>query len=156
MVEVQITTGGQGEPIPASTITSHHQHTNTPTERIQAATDLLSEAFRTDPTITYLLSSLNPEQRATYRPVFFHAILTAAAANNATFDETGGWKSCGVRVPPGSAVDRLGPSLYPTFLSVAWSIGLGGCRASPCHVPLVVIPADTIRSRSECSGKWRL
>lgn len=114
------------------------------TERIQAATDLLSDAFKTDPTITYLLSSLTPNQRAAYRPIFFRAILTAAASNNASFDELKDWQSCGVILPPGSAADKLAPSLYPTLISVLWSIGLGGCQASPTRLSfLPVIPADS-------------
>ena len=98
-------------------------------ERVPEATDLLSQAFKADPTITYLLSSLTAEQRELYRPTFFRAILSAAAMNDASFDEINGWKSCGVIVPPGCQVDSLGTLLPAGFLSVVWSIGFGGCQA---------------------------
>jgi hypothetical protein len=88
---------------------------------------LLSDAFETTPTITYLLSSLTLEQRNAYRPKFFSAILTAAALNGAIFAEANGWKSCGVLIPPGKKVVNLSTLLPSGFLSVMWSIGLGGC-----------------------------
>lgn len=127
-------------------------------ERIQAATELLSEAFNDDPTVNYILDSVNPNQRDTYLPSFFRAVLTVAAANGATFDEIGGWKSCGVICPPGSAVDRIGPSLYPMVISVAWSIGFRGCQASPHFQPHSYLPRHplTLRPNSDYSLRWRV
>lgn len=81
-----------------------------------------------DPTITYLLSSLTAEKRDAYRPKFFHAILAAAGMNGASFDEADGWKSCGVLMPPGSRIDQLSTAILAGFVSVLWSIGLGGCQ----------------------------
>lgn len=116
-------------------------------ERIQAATELLSEAFNDNPTVNYILDSVNPNQRDTYLPSFFRAVLTVAAANGATFDEIGGWKSCGVICPPGSAVDWIGPSLYPMVISVAWSIGFRGCQASPHFQPHSYLPRHPLTLR---------
>ena len=128
----------------------HHKASSKPitnnTSTIRVSPCRHSEAFPADPTITYLLFFPTPNQRLAYCPIIFRVTVTTAAANNAIFDERHGWKSCGVMFPLSSAVDRLGPSLYPIFISVAWSIEIRGCQASLCHLPKVATLANPASS----------
>jgi len=103
MSEIRITSGGK--------------------ENINAAAQLISDAFKYDPTTTYLLSALPPAQRDAYRPKFFTTIFTAAAANHATFEEAENWLSCGVILPPGRKYDNVRSLVPAGFLSALWTIG---------------------------------
>lgn len=122
---VQITTGGRGEKPKNNKVES-----NTVSERVEKAAELLSDAFETDPTVTYILSSLSLEERNSFRPKFFSAMLTAAAINGATFDEANGWKSCGVMFPPRKTLITLRTVLLPGSLSAMWTLGFGRCHVS--------------------------
>jgi hypothetical protein len=73
---------------------------------------------------------MTPEARLAYLPKYFDALLTAAAMNNATFDEVDGWKACGVFMPPGCRVDNPWTILQAGFIPMLWNIGVGGCRVS--------------------------
>jgi len=94
---------------------------------VQAATEHLSKLFEDDPCITYVLCSMTREQRLAYLPAYFDVLLTAAAMNNATFEEINDWGSCAVMMPPGSRVDNPFTILQSGFISVLWNIGVGGC-----------------------------
>jgi hypothetical protein len=71
---------------------------------------------------------MSPEARLAYIPNYFDGLLTAAAMNNAIFDEAGDWKSCGVLMPPGCRVDNPLTFLPAGFISMLWNIGVGGCQ----------------------------
>jgi hypothetical protein len=72
---------------------------------------------------------MSKEQRLAYLPKYFSALLTAAALSHASFEEVGDWKSCGVLVPPSCKIDNPFTLLPAGFLSVLWTIGIGGCQA---------------------------
>jgi len=106
MAPVQVTSGGK--------------------ERIEPAAKVLCEAFMTDPTITYLLSAMEPSEREDYRPKFFRSLMTGAALNNGSLDEAGDWQSCGVIMPPDRTVGNLRTVFQSGLASAVISIGLQG------------------------------
>ena len=71
---------------------------------------------------------MSHKARLAYLPKYFDGLLTAAAMNNAIFDETEGWKSCGVLMPPGCRVDNPLTMLPAGFIPMLWNIGVGGCQ----------------------------
>jgi hypothetical protein len=95
---------------------------------VKEAAQLLSKAFEEDPVITYMLSSMDKQDRLAYLPKYFNALLTAAAMNGGRFDEADGWKACGVLIPPGHRVDNPWTFLPAGFLSMLWKVGISGCR----------------------------
>ena len=95
---------------------------------MKEAAELLSKAFYEDPVVTYMLSSMGRDARVDYLPKYFDSLLTAAAMNHATFSEVGGWKSCGVLMPPGHRVDNIWTMLPAGFLPMLWKVGIGGCQ----------------------------
>ena len=97
---------------------------------MQQAAEVLSQAFVTDPTVTYLLSSMSKESRLAYLPQFFRTALTAAALNGALIGEVDNWSSCGVMMPPDGKADNPLTLLQAGLLSALWNIGIGGCKAS--------------------------
>ena len=99
-------------------------------ERIDQAAELLSDAFRTDPLITYFLGALSKQKRLAYLPAYFTALLTAAALNGATFEEVHEWASCAVLVPPGHKIDNWMTVLPAGFMGVLWNLGVTGCLVS--------------------------
>ena len=68
-----------------------------------------------------------PAARTAYLPDYFGALLTAAALNKASIDEIGGWRSCGVLVPPGVRVDNPWTLLPAGLVGMAWAVGARGC-----------------------------
>ena len=81
---------------------------------------------------------MTPEARLAYLPKYFDVLLTAAAMNNAIFDEADDWKACGVLMPPGCRVDNTWTLIPAGFFPMLWNIGVGNCkvrRAIPrtCH-----------------------
>jgi hypothetical protein len=95
---------------------------------VKEAAQVLSKAFEEDPVITYMLSSMNTEERLAYLPKYFNGLLTAAAMNHGKFDEAGDWKACGVLMPPGYRVDNPWTILPAGFIPLLWKIGVGGCK----------------------------
>ena len=75
-----------------------------------------------------MLSSMGHEARLAYLPKYFDSLLTAAAMNNAVFHEVGGWRGCGVLMPPGYRVDNIWTMLPAGFIPMLWKIGIGGCQ----------------------------
>lgn len=145
MAEIKITSGGKGKGISFRwhLLRSILHELSLPgteearTERVQNATEVLSKAFETDPTITFLLNSMSHEQRLKYLPKYFSALVSAAALNHASIEEVDDWKSCGVLVPPGYKIDNPFTLLPAGFLSVLWTIGIGGCQACLRILPLL-------------------
>jgi hypothetical protein len=90
MVRLEITSGGKGKPAPKLPIFL----TNNISDRGQAAASLLSDAFKSDPTITYILSSMIPLQCESFRPKLFKGLLTAATQNQALIHEVNNRESC--------------------------------------------------------------
>ena len=97
------------------------------TERVQAATKLLSKAFETNPCITYVLNSMTKEKRLAYLPAYFDVLLTVGAMNHGTFEEIDNWGSCAVMMPPGYRVDNPFTLMQSGFLPMLWNCGIGGC-----------------------------
>lgn len=83
-----------------------------------------------------MLCSMNPEARLAYLPKYFDALLTAAAMNQASFDEIDDWKACGVLMPPGCRVDNPFTIIQAGFIPMLWNIGIRGCQ-----VCFAVLPA---------------
>ena len=99
-------------------------------ERVGPAANILSKVFETDPVITYMLSTLSIEKRLAYLPSYFNSLLTAAALNNAIFDEAENWSSCAVWMLPGYRVDNPWTLLSSGLLGLCWNIGITGCSVS--------------------------
>lgn len=78
-----------------------------------------------------MLSSMGDSDRQAYLPKYFHALLSAAALNQATFDEAEDWKSCGVLMPPGFRVDNPLTIIQAGFFQMMWNIGIQGCQVCP-------------------------
>lgn len=93
-------------------------------ERVPAAAELYEDAFRIDPVITYLLSSMVPAARLAYLREYFSRLLTAAAMNKAIIHEAGEWGSCGVLMPPGCKVDNPLTMIPAGIFPMLWNIGL--------------------------------
>jgi GNAT superfamily N-acetyltransferase len=105
----------------------------THTDRLAPTVTLLASVFATDPVITWLLSSLpSAAARQAYLPAYFHALLKAAALNNATFDEIDGWKCVSVLMPPGKRVGNTWTLVPAGMFGVLWKLGWDGCRVSAC------------------------
>ena len=86
-----------------------------------------------------MLCSMNPKKRLAYLPRYFSALLTAAALNQAIFDEADDWSSCAVWMLPGRRVDNPWTLLPAGFLPLLWDIGLarvsvGGLLVLICSV----------------------
>jgi hypothetical protein len=125
----QITSGGKGtSPQPNLIENLPTAGTDILAERVPDATKLLSSVFETDPVITYMLCSMTPETRLAYLPKYFNALLTAAAMNQASFDEIDDWKACGVLMSPGHRVDNPFTIIQAGFLPMLWNIGVRGCQ----------------------------
>ena len=70
---------------------------------------------------------MSAEKRLAYLPSYLGKILTAAALNNAVFDEIDDWSSCAVWILPGYRVDNPLTLLSSGFLGLLWNIGITGC-----------------------------
>lgn len=95
--------------------------------RIPATAALYSKAFRSDPAITYLLCTLPPPQREAYLEEYFTRLATAAALNNAVFEEAEDFSSCSIIMPPGCSVDNPWTLIPAGLFSVLWKLGVAGC-----------------------------
>ena len=129
----EIVTGGKGI---LCRFQFNIQITNSFVEFLPVATGLLAEAFKKDPTITCILSGLG-EKAESYRPHFFHSILTSAALNGAVFNGIGDWKSCGVLMPPGCRMDSIGTWLRANLFGMLWTVGFQGTKV--CGATTVVM-----------------
>jgi GNAT superfamily N-acetyltransferase len=96
-------------------------------ERVPATASLYASAFRSDPVITYLLSTLPPPQRHAYLEEYFTRLATAAALNDAVFEEAEGFSSCSIIIPPGKSVDNPWTLIPAGLFSVLWRLGIKGC-----------------------------
>jgi GNAT superfamily N-acetyltransferase len=96
-------------------------------ERISATASLYATSFRSDPAITYLLSTLPPPQRHAYLSEYFTRLATAAALNSALFSEASDYSSISIVLPPGKSVDNLWTLIPAGLFSVLWRLGLRGC-----------------------------
>jgi hypothetical protein len=105
--------------------------------RVDNASELLSKAFEEDPVITYMFYTMSKEKRLTYLPKYFDALLTAATINHAIIDEIGGWKSCGILVPPGHKVKNPFTLLPAGILPTLYNIGFKGCQVTTNYFPLL-------------------
>ncbi|OJJ44481.1 hypothetical protein ASPZODRAFT_135302, partial [Penicilliopsis zonata CBS 506.65] len=94
-------------------------------DRVDFASHLLADAFEHDPSINYCLRSFGSEQRSKCRQELFDALLTSAISRNASIEEAGGFRSCGVLVPP---KDQSLPSSNSKARLVA--AGLESCLAN--------------------------
>lgn len=112
------------------TLTIQAINSHTCAERVPEATKLLSDAFETNPSITYFLASFSAEKRNAYRPKLFSALLKSAALNGGIFNEANGWKSCGVLMPPGTKIAGLSTLLPSGMTSMFVSLGFAGCQVS--------------------------
>ena len=99
-------------------------------ERVGQAAELLCDAFKADPLITYFLAALSEQKKLAYPPAYFRALLTAAALNGATFEEVDDWASCAVLVPPGMKIGNWVTILPAGFMGVLWNLGITGCVVS--------------------------
>ncbi|PVH85718.1 hypothetical protein DL98DRAFT_36787 [Cadophora sp. DSE1049] len=98
---------------------------------VPPATTLLSTAFLTDPTMTYILSSLSESERPAYLPIYFKTLLTAATLNGASIScitnaESGEWDSCGVLMPQDADVGNMWTAVQAGWLGVLWKLGWRG------------------------------
>jgi GNAT superfamily N-acetyltransferase len=96
-------------------------------ERIPATASLYATAFRSDPVITYLLSTLSPRQRHAYLEEYFTRLATAAALNSAIFSEASDYSSISIVLPPGKSVDNPWTLIPAGLFSVLWRLGVKGC-----------------------------
>ncbi|TVY78233.1 putative N-acetyltransferase [Lachnellula suecica] len=108
MATLEITTGGK--------------------EYVPGAATVFSNAFKTDPTINYLLSSLPAAERELYRPKFFQVLASAAILNGGTIEEIDDFKSCGIMMPPGKDVGNPLSWVQAGFVGMLWKLGIGGVR----------------------------
>jgi GNAT superfamily N-acetyltransferase len=96
-------------------------------ERIPTTATLYASAFRSDPVITYLLSTLSRPQRHAYLSEYFTRLATAAALNSALFSEASDYASISIVLPPGKSVDNPWTLIPAGLFSVLWRLGLKGC-----------------------------
>jgi GNAT superfamily N-acetyltransferase len=96
-------------------------------ERVPATASLYATVFRSDPVITYLLSTLPPPQRHAYLEEYFTRLATAAALNSAIFSEAEDFSSISIVLPPGKSVDNPWTLIPAGLFSVLWNLGLKGC-----------------------------
>jgi GNAT superfamily N-acetyltransferase len=96
-------------------------------ERISATASLYATSFRSDPVITYLLSTLPPPQRSVYLEEYFTRLATAAALNSAIFSEASDYSSISIVLPPGKSVDNPWTLIPAGLFSVLWRLGAKGC-----------------------------
>ena len=86
--------------------------------------------FETDPVINFMLCSMSEEERLAYLPDFFKALLTAAALNDASFEEVSSWECSGVMMKPGRRADTWYTLIPAGMIGMIWTLGLGGVRVS--------------------------
>jgi GNAT superfamily N-acetyltransferase len=96
-------------------------------ERVPATASLYASAFRSDPVITYLLSTLSRPQRHAYLKEYFTRLATAAALNSAIFSEASDYASIAIVLPPGKSVDNPWTLIPAGLFSVLWRLGIKGC-----------------------------
>jgi GNAT superfamily N-acetyltransferase len=95
--------------------------------RIPATASLYATAFRSDPVITYLLSTLSPPERHAYLEEYFTRLATAAGLNDAIFEEAEDFSSISIVLPPGKSVDNPWTLIPAGLFSVLWRLGWKGC-----------------------------
>jgi GNAT superfamily N-acetyltransferase len=96
-------------------------------ERIPTTASLYATSFRSDPVITYLLSTLPPPHRHAYLGEYFTRLATAAALNSAIFSEASDYSSISIVLPPGKSVDNPWTLIPAGLFSVLWRLGWKGC-----------------------------
>jgi GNAT superfamily N-acetyltransferase len=96
-------------------------------ERIPTTASLYATSFRSDPVITYLLSTLSPPERHAYLGEYFTRLATAAALNSAIFSEASDYASISIVLLPGKSVDNPWTLIPAGLFSVLWKLGLRGC-----------------------------
>ena len=110
-------------------------------ERLPATVELYSDAFRTDPVISYFLNSLDGDELNTYRHSLFQALLKAAALNKGIWyeahkpegaDGLDSKNHCcrAVLMPPETVLDGIVTIFKAGVFGVVWNLGLGGVRVS--------------------------
>lgn len=87
----------------------------------------MAGAFRADPCVTYILSSVDADRLDATRERMFQAFFTAATLNDATIEEADDWQSCGVFLPPGKKVANPWTLIPAGLIPLLFKIGLGGC-----------------------------
>ena len=75
-----------------------------------------------------MMSSLSDEARASYLPAYMHALLKAAALNDALFEEANDWACTAVWMPPCKRVDNPFTLVQAGFLQCLFKLGVGGCK----------------------------
>jgi GNAT superfamily N-acetyltransferase len=93
---------------------------------IPATASLYATAFRSDPVITYLLSTLPPPKRHAYLEEYITRLATAAALNSAIFSEAEDYSSISIVLPPGKSVDNFWTLIPAGLFSVLWKLGVKG------------------------------
>ena len=94
---------------------------------IPQTASLYKEAFRSDPTITYVLGSLAQTRRHAYLEEYFTRVATAAALNSAIFEEASDFSSCSILMPPGKTVDNPWTLIPAGIFQLLWRLGFTGC-----------------------------
>lgn len=107
-------------------------------ERCRAAAALHGETFKTDPAITFLMHDWRKEDRLAYLPDYFVTLMTAAAMNDAVFDEA--WISgpsedrlapptcSAVWVLPGRKIDSLKSYTSSSMFHMLFKVGFTGIK----------------------------
>lgn len=92
---------------------------------------MLADAFENDPLITYCLGSVDLSRRNESRADLFRVFLSGAAvSSNASIEETDGFLSCGVLIPPESETPNpRAEENTPGLEEMLSSVGLGQCLA---------------------------
>lgn len=96
-------------------------------ERLKQTAALYAEAFRDDPAIAYVLGNLSVSQRHAYLHEYFTRIGTAAALNDAVFEEAENFSSITIIMLPGKRVDNPWTLIPAGVFQVLWKIGFAGC-----------------------------
>ncbi|CAK3849354.1 Acyl- N-acyltransferase [Lecanosticta acicola] len=91
--------------------------------------EVLSRAFRTDPVIRFLTSSLSDEAHNAYLESYMHTLVKAAILNDAKLEEAEGWQCVAVWMPPRKRVDNIATIVPAGFIPVVARLGLGGAKA---------------------------
>ncbi|KAJ6447289.1 Dimeric alpha-beta barrel [Purpureocillium lavendulum] len=95
---------------------------------VPQAVSVLAPVFEDDPAIAYVLNALPREERLSYLPAYFTALLTAAALNRAVIYEAASWKCTSVVMPPGEDVGNPWTLIPAGLVGLLRRIGFGGCK----------------------------
>lgn len=119
---VRVTSGGKGN----STISHSRDEGSLSPEYLRPAADLLGEAFKDDPVIRWMTSSMPDSTRVAYLPTYWYTLLNQALLNDAVLQGANDWSCCAVWMLPGKQVDNPLTISPMGLTALLWNIGLGG------------------------------